>query len=71
MMHNKWYMHSPVLISVTLTPIFTKMTTSDNSIPGTSFRTMQVDVKKVNESLVKAFLLSKYPSFSDRIFSTK
>lgn len=70
-MHNKWYAHSPVLISVTRTQIFTKMTTSDNSIPGTSFITIQVEVTKVNESLVKAFLLSQYPPLSDRIFSTK
>lgn len=57
MMPNKCYAHSPVLVSVTLTQIFTKMTMSDNSIPGTSFITVQVEIKKVNESLVTAFLL--------------
>jgi len=70
-MHNQWYVHSPVLASVSLTEIFSKMTMSDNSIPRTSFITIQAELKKVNKSLVKAFLLSQYPAFSDRIFSAK
>lgn len=63
-MDTKWHLHSPALISVNLAQIFTKMTMPDNNIPGISFITFQVEVKKVNESLVKAFPLSQYPSFS-------
>lgn len=47
---------APIFISVGLSQVFTKMTMPDNNIPGMSFITIQVEVKKVNESLVKAFL---------------
>lgn len=56
MMDTKWHLHNPVFISVSLAQVFTKMTMPDNNIPGMSFITIQVEVKKVNESLVKAFL---------------
>lgn len=55
-MDTKWHLHNPVFISVSLAQVFTKMAMPDNNIPGMSFITIQVEVKKVNESLVKAFL---------------
>lgn len=69
MIDTKWHLHNPIFISVSFTQVFTKMTMPDSNIPGMSFITIHVEVKKVNKSLVKAFLLSQHPSFFSTGFS--